>query len=92
MGSGLLSPLHVAIVVGVILLVFGPKRLPEIGRSVGRGIRDFKEAVGGTEVDSYDPPRPAADAPRPTADAPRPAADPPTPAPAPADADADRTV
>ena len=33
----------------VLLLVFGPKRLPEMGRSVGRGIREFKESVSGNE-------------------------------------------
>ena len=31
----------------VLLLVFGPKRLPEIGRSLGRGLREFKESVSG---------------------------------------------
>ena len=33
----------------VLLLVFGPKRLPEMGRSVGRGIREFKDSVSGDE-------------------------------------------
>ncbi len=33
----------------VLLLVFGPKRLPEMGRSVGRGIREFKDSVSGNE-------------------------------------------
>ena len=31
----------------VVLLVFGPKRLPEMGRSMGRGLREFKHSVGG---------------------------------------------
>ena len=31
----------------VLLLIFGPKRLPEIGRSLGRGMREFKDSVGG---------------------------------------------
>jgi sec-independent protein translocase protein TatA len=31
----------------VVLLVFGPKRLPEMGRSMGRGLREFKNSVGG---------------------------------------------
>lgn len=34
----------------VLLLVFGPKRLPEMGRSVGRGIREFKDSVSGNEL------------------------------------------
>ncbi len=33
----------------VALLVFGPKRLPEIGRSLGRGMREFKESVSGRD-------------------------------------------
>ncbi len=42
MGTGLASPSHLLILLLVVLLVFGPKKLPEIGRSLGRGIRDFK--------------------------------------------------
>jgi sec-independent protein translocase protein TatA len=41
----------------VILLVFGPKRLPEMGRSLGKGMREFKESVTGNDDD--DEPRPA---------------------------------
>jgi sec-independent protein translocase protein TatA len=41
----------------VMLLVFGPKRLPEIGRSLGRGIREFKESVTGEDKDDDDEPR-----------------------------------
>jgi sec-independent protein translocase protein TatA len=39
---------EIALVVLVILLVFGPKRLPGIGRSLGRGMREFKDSVGET--------------------------------------------
>jgi sec-independent protein translocase protein TatA len=35
----------------VLLLIFGPKRLPEIGRSVGRGMREFKDSVSGNDDD-----------------------------------------
>ena len=42
MGSGLVSPWHIAIFVLVVLLVFGPKRLPEMGRSLGKGLRELK--------------------------------------------------
>ena len=47
MGSGLLSPWHIAIIVLVLLLVFGAKRLPELGRGIGHGMREFKDAVTG---------------------------------------------
>ncbi|HXN36900.1 MAG TPA: twin-arginine translocase TatA/TatE family subunit [Solirubrobacteraceae bacterium] len=44
---GLDNPLHIAFVVVILLLLFGAKRLPEIGRSLGSGMREFKEAVTG---------------------------------------------
>jgi len=40
----------------VLLLVFGPKRLPEMGRSLGRGMREFKDSVTGTSKDDDDEP------------------------------------
>ncbi len=40
-----ISPIQILIVLVIALLVFGPKRLPEMGRSVGRGIREFRGAV-----------------------------------------------
>ena len=47
MTTALLTPTHIAIVLIVLLLIFGPKRLPLTGRALGRGIREFKEAVTG---------------------------------------------
>ena len=41
----LLTPTHLAILLIVLLLVLGPKRLPESGRALGRGIREFKDAT-----------------------------------------------
>jgi len=38
----------------VLLLVFGPKRLPEMGRQLGKGMREFKESVSGKDDDGYD--------------------------------------
>ncbi|WP_249011155.1 twin-arginine translocase TatA/TatE family subunit [Conexibacter sp. DBS9H8] len=44
---GLENPIHLALLLMVLLLVFGAKRLPEMGRSLGDGLRGFKEAVSG---------------------------------------------
>ena len=38
----------------VVLLVFGPKRLPEMGRSMGRGFREFKDSISGDKNDEHD--------------------------------------
>jgi len=44
---GLDNPLHLAFIVVLLLLVFGAKRLPEMGRSLGAGMRGFKESISG---------------------------------------------
>lgn len=49
MTSGLLAPSHLVLLALAALLIFGPKRLPEIGRSLGKGLREFKDAVTGSE-------------------------------------------
>lgn len=46
---GNIGPLEIAIVVIIALLVFGPKRLPELGKSLGRGIREFKGSISGED-------------------------------------------
>jgi sec-independent protein translocase protein TatA len=45
----ILQPTHLLFVLVVALLVLGPKRLPEVGRSLGKGLRDFKTAIGGED-------------------------------------------
>jgi sec-independent protein translocase protein TatA len=45
---------EILIVLVIALVVFGPKRLPELGRSVGKGFREFKGAVGGDDDDHDD--------------------------------------
>ena len=52
---GLDNPLHIAFLVVILLLVFGAKRLPEIGRSLGSGMREFKDSVTGSSKDSQQP-------------------------------------
>lgn len=44
---GLDNPVHLALLVVVLLLLFGAKRLPEIGRSLGSGMREFKQSISG---------------------------------------------
>jgi sec-independent protein translocase protein TatA len=46
-----IGPLEIVIVLIIVLIVFGPKRLPEMGRSLGRGIREFKDSVTGNDED-----------------------------------------
>jgi sec-independent protein translocase protein TatA len=41
----------IVIILLVLLLIFGPKRLPEMGRSIGHGIREFKDSLTGNEGD-----------------------------------------
>jgi sec-independent protein translocase protein TatA len=41
------GPLELIVVLIIALIVLGPKRLPEVGRSVGKGMREFKEAISG---------------------------------------------
>jgi sec-independent protein translocase protein TatA len=51
---GLENPLHIAIVLVVVLMVFGAKRLPEMGKSLGEGLRGFKDSV--SDKAHLDPP------------------------------------
>jgi len=54
------GPLELAIVLIIALVIFGPKRLPELGRSMGRGIREFRSSISGKddeEEDSSQPPQ-----------------------------------
>ena len=91
MGTGLLQPTHLIFLLILALLLFGAKRLPEIGRSLGVGMREFKDSVTGvqeaTKIDTsrseLPPPQPVQEA----APAPAPAAVP-AAAPAPAEAPA----
>jgi sec-independent protein translocase protein TatA len=65
MVGDILQPTHLLLILIVALVVLGPKRLPEVGRAVGKGIRDFKDAINGEhdepkrEVISAEVPQPA---------------------------------
>ncbi len=45
MFEGLFQPMHLPVIFGIALLVFGPKKLPELGKGIGEGIRGFKAAM-----------------------------------------------
>jgi sec-independent protein translocase protein TatA len=48
------GPWEIILLLLLALLLFGAKRLPEIGRSMGRGMREFKDSVSGKDDDRYD--------------------------------------
>ncbi len=64
---GWISPWELAILLLVVLLVFGPKRLPEMGRSLGKSMREFKDSISGKDE------QPAAQLPPPPAETTAPA-------------------
>jgi sec-independent protein translocase protein TatA len=60
MFEGLFQPMHVILVFGIALLIFGPKKLPELGKGIGEGIRGFKSAMVGKEEGKITNPKPEA--------------------------------
>ena len=52
---GLDNPIHLLLLLVVLLLVFGAKRLPEMGRSLGDGLRGFKESISGESAVHHEP-------------------------------------
>lgn len=56
----ILQPTHLLFVLVIALLVLGPKRLPDAGRALGQGLREFRSSIGGHDSDG---PGPSADAP-----------------------------
>ena len=55
---GLDNPLHIAFLVLILLLVFGARRLPELGRSLGSGMREFKQGITGESDRAQQPQQP----------------------------------
>lgn len=62
MFEGLFQPMHPLVIVGLALLVFGPKKLPELGKGPGEGIRGFRSAI---KLDPTDPNPAGAEKPEP---------------------------
>ncbi len=47
--SGILSPMHLIVILIIVLIIFGPGKLPDLGNSLGKSIKNFKKAVNGDE-------------------------------------------
>ena len=50
-GEGLLQPTHILLILGILLIFWGPQKLPLLGRGMGKGIREFKDALKGLNKD-----------------------------------------
>ena len=57
MFEGLFQPMHLIMIAGIALIVFGPKKLPELGKGLGEGIRGFKSAMAAKEEGKPDAPK-----------------------------------
>jgi sec-independent protein translocase protein TatA len=57
--EGLLQPMHLVVILFIALFVFGPKKLPELGKSLGESIKGFKKAMNEKETDGESNRRPA---------------------------------
>jgi sec-independent protein translocase protein TatA len=51
MFTGILQPTHLIIILAVALLFLGPKRLPEAGRALGQGLKEFRSSIAGSHDD-----------------------------------------
>lgn len=61
MFEGLFQPTHLLVIFGIALLVLGPKKLPELGKGIGEGIRGFKSAIKAEEDNAATAISPATD-------------------------------
>ena len=52
--EGLFQPTHLFFILLIVLIIFGPGKLPELGRSLGKGIREFKGAINGLKEETKD--------------------------------------
>ncbi len=54
MGRGLFQPLHLLLILVIVLIIFGPGKLPEIGEGLGKSIRGFKKAMSDKDDDKVE--------------------------------------
>lgn len=59
MFDGLFQPTHLVIILIICLLIFGPKKLPELGRGLGESIREFKKSMAEARAEQPDAAKPA---------------------------------
>ena len=52
MFEGLFQPMHLLVIASIVLLIFGPKKLPELGKGLGEGLRGFKAAMSPSTANS----------------------------------------
>ena len=57
--EGLLQPTHLFFILLIVLIIFGPGKLPDLGRGLGKGIREFKDAVRSGSAPEPPPPPPS---------------------------------
>ncbi len=58
MFDGLFQPIHLIFILVIVLIIFGPGKLPDLGRGLGKGIREFKDAMKGGLSSSSDDKKP----------------------------------
>ena len=58
MGEGLFQPLHIILIIGIALLVFGTSKFAAVGKGLGEGIRNFKTSMKEPEPEKKDPAKP----------------------------------
>jgi sec-independent protein translocase protein TatA len=54
MGRGLFQPMHLVIILAIVLIIFGPGKLPQLGESIGKSIRGFKKAMSEKDEEKED--------------------------------------
>ncbi len=50
--EGLFQPMHLIVILAIVLIIFGPSKLPELGAGLGKSIREFKKAMADDKKDS----------------------------------------